>query len=155
MYQRILLTDDGSPLARSAIPHAVHFATTAQTGVLVLRVSHAAGEDRRQLVSDSWPARVSSDGAGERAEGRFEADPPLTDVTEALTNAGIAAVGALVVKDDDPGAAIVDVATTRTRLERMHRWRSALRAPSAESLQRPTRPRNDSNPMPQTVARSP
>src|SRR5688500_16214253 len=109
MYRRILLTDDGSPLSRSALPHAIHFATVAQAGVLVLRVSHAAGEDRRQLASDSWPARVSSDGAGKRAEGHVEADPPLTDVTGALMNAGVAAVGTLVLKDDDPGAAIVDV----------------------------------------------
>ena len=110
MYQRILLTDDGSPLSRSAIPHAVQFATTAQAGVLVLRVSHAAGEDRRKLASDSWPARVYPNGAAERAEGHVEADPPLTDVTGALTDAGVTAVGALVVKDDDPGEAIVDVA---------------------------------------------
>jgi nucleotide-binding universal stress UspA family protein len=110
MYKRILLTDDGSPLSRGAVPHAVQFATTAQAGVLVLRVSHAAGEDRHAITPDSWPARVHPDGAGERPEGPVEADPPLTDVTGMLTDAGIGAVGALVVKDDDPGDAIVDVA---------------------------------------------
>ena len=110
MYQKILLTDDGSPLSRSAIPHAVQFATTAGAGVLVLRISHAAGENRRDLTSDSWAASVSPDGAAAVTDTHVEAEPPLTDVTAVLTGAGVDAVGALIVKDDEPGEAIVDVA---------------------------------------------
>ena len=111
MYHRILLMDDGSTLARGAVPHAVAFALSAHAEVLVLRVSHAAGEDSGRLTSDSWRARVHRDVAEDTAEGeQVEAYPPLSDVTASLTDAGVDAVGTLVVKDSDAGAAIVEVA---------------------------------------------
>lgn len=111
MYQNILLLDDGSTLARSAISHAVALAIGTQAGVLVLRVSHATGEDLESLTANSWRARVHRNTAGGPAAGaHVEADPPLSDVTAILTDAGVEAVGTLVVKDKDVGAAIVDVA---------------------------------------------
>jgi nucleotide-binding universal stress UspA family protein len=104
MYKRILLTDDGSELARKAIPHAAQLASAPGAAVLVLRVSHASGEDRRSLTEDSWPALVQHGSAREQ----IEADPPLSEVTAQLTEAGVDAAGSLLLKDDDAGEAIVD-----------------------------------------------
>lgn len=110
MYERILLLDDGSPLARSAIAHTVAIAVPGGWGVLVLRVSRVAGEDPEQLTTESWGDRVRV-GTNAAANGpQLEADPPLSEVTAALREAGVRAVGSLVVKDADVGAAIVEVA---------------------------------------------
>jgi nucleotide-binding universal stress UspA family protein len=110
MYNKILLPDDGSPLGREAIPHVIALASAGRGGVLVLRVSHAAGEDPHALGSDTWFTLVRSGADAVAAAGEHvEADPPLLDVVAMLVQAGIAAVGTLVVKSDDPGAAIVEV----------------------------------------------
>ena len=108
MYRRILLTDDGSELARLAIPHAAQFAKAADSEVLVLRVSRAAGEDIGQLSPGSWSDRLvhrEFDGSDQR----IEAEPPLSEVTGRLLDEGVRAVGQLVVQEDDVGAAIVAV----------------------------------------------
>ncbi len=110
MYERILLLDDGSPVARSAIAHAVALAVPGASAVLVLRVSRAAGEHPEQLTADSWGDRVRAGTAAAASEPQLEADPPLSEVTAALREAGVRAVGSLVVQDADVGAAILEVA---------------------------------------------
>lgn len=110
MYQRILLMDDGSELSRRAVPHAAAFAALANAGVLVLRVSHAAGAEPRALTSDAWDAFFASPGSVPGSEEHLEADPPLTEVTSALRAAGIARVAHLVVHADEEGTAILAVA---------------------------------------------
>lgn len=106
MYQRILLTDDGSEVARAAVPHAATLARGSAASVLALRVSDAAGESPRDVTSESWSTYV------DRARGALEpveAEPHLSDVVAALREAGVQDVGALVVKGD-AGSAIVEVA---------------------------------------------
>ena len=106
MYQRILLTDDGSEVSRLAIPHAVTLARGSSASVLALRISDAVGESPRDVSSESWGTYV------ERARGAvepIEAEPHLSDVVTALREAGVQEIGALVVKGD-AGDAIVEVA---------------------------------------------
>ena len=112
MYRRILLADDGSELARAAIPHAVAMATAASAGVLVLRISHAAGPEPETLGPESWDERVrlTAPTVPPSDEDRLEAYPPLSEAETALREAGVRAVGTLVVRGE-PGPAIVSVAS--------------------------------------------
>jgi len=106
MYQRILLTDDGSDVARAAIPHAAALARGTSTSVLALRVSDAAGQPVEEVGAESWGEYVA------RARGALEpveAEPHLSDVVTALHETGVEDVGALVVRGD-AGPSIVEVA---------------------------------------------
>ena len=105
MYQRILLTDDGSEVARTAIPHAATLARGFSASVLALRISDAVGESPHDVSAESWGMYVErARGAGEP----IEAEPHLSDVVTALREAGVQEIGALVVKGD-AGDAIVEV----------------------------------------------
>ena len=106
MYQRILLTDDGSDHSRAAVPHAIALARDPAASVLALRVSDSAGESPRNVSAESWGAYV--DRARAAAEP-VEAEPHLSEVVTALHEGGVHEVGALVVKGD-AGPAIVEVA---------------------------------------------
>lgn len=108
MYQRILLMDDGSELSRRAVDHAVAFASLAGAAVLVVRVSHAAGVDPEALTSGAWDSYFEQQTGA--ATERLEADPPLSDVTSALLEAGVGRAASLVVQATDEGPAIVTIA---------------------------------------------
>jgi len=109
VYGRILLLDDGSPQARTAIPHAAAMATLDTSRVLMLRVSHAAGERAERLEAAAWSERVRP-GAAAALGPQIEADPPLAEVAAALRDAEAHAVGTLVIRDDDVDSAVVTVA---------------------------------------------
>ena len=109
MYERMIVTDDGSDLARAAIPRAAALAVASGSEVLVLRVSHADGADPEQLHADAWRTHVGgADATRDRASPR-EAEPHLSEAVDALRASGVAAVGSLLVKGE-PGDAIVEVA---------------------------------------------
>lgn len=104
-YSRILLTDDGSPLAASAAPYAAAIAHAAAGEVLVLRVAPDAGQQPDQVGPQSW---VTSVGAEPPRAGGIP-EPFLRHVLEGLSERGADRVGALVVRGD-PRAVIPEVA---------------------------------------------
>ena len=105
MYRRILLTDDGSPLARDAVTQAAGMAAPMHAAVIVIRVSHSTGMRTEDLTADSWFALLAQTSAT-----LGEADPPLREVAAALRDSGVGEAGCLLVHADDPGRAIVDAA---------------------------------------------
>ena len=99
-------------LTLQQIPHAAAMAAATSAGVFVLRVSHAAGLDPETLDPASWEERVRSTPPTDppNDEDRLEAYPPLSEAETALREAGVRAVGTLVVRGE-PGPAIVSVAS--------------------------------------------
>ncbi|MGE3855986.1 MAG: universal stress protein [Dehalococcoidia bacterium] len=103
MYQRILLTDDGTPLAASAARYA---AALARDGgeVLVLRVAHDAGIDPASVTPATWSERLAA------AEAEAPAPQPfLRHVLDDLGRSGTWRTGALTVRGN-PRDAIAEVA---------------------------------------------
>lgn len=109
MYERMIVTDDGSELARSAIPRAAALAVAVGSEVLVLRVSHADGADPGELAADEWQAHVGGDAAALDRSEPHEAEPHLSEVVDALRAGGVARAGSLLI-EGDPGDAIVAAA---------------------------------------------
>jgi nucleotide-binding universal stress UspA family protein len=102
LYKRVLLTNDGSRFADAAIPHAATFGA-AGADVLVVRVSHSAGEAPESLQPESWDTYIHRSSAPDAAA------PPLSDAVAALHAAGAITAGALLVRGE-PGPVIIDVA---------------------------------------------
>ena len=111
MYQRLLVTNDGSALADAALAHAAALAQPG-AGILVLRVSHAEGVSPAELTAEAWDEYVrdiTADAPLASDDDRVEAFPPLSNAVEALHAAGVRAVGKLLIHGE-PGPAIVEVA---------------------------------------------
>ncbi|MCK9486850.1 MAG: universal stress protein [Dehalococcoidia bacterium] len=99
-YQRILLTDDGSPLARAAIPYAAAMARATDAKVLVVRVSKAAGLSPDELDDDDWDGYFDEKVVTHAAAEPLEAVPHLSEVVEDLKARGVRAAGSLVLRGD-------------------------------------------------------
>ncbi len=106
MYHRILLTNDGSPLAAAAIPYAAALARQDDAEVLVLRVSHAAGDLPERIDGDTWERAIIAAG---RVTVALEAEPLLGEVVARLKAAGVERAGSLVLRGE-PGPTIAEAA---------------------------------------------
>ncbi len=109
VYERMLLTNDGSDLAGSAMRQAAVLARATGSEVLVIRVSHAAGEPPESLTPETWARQLERGGAEEPGVARDEAYPPLNVTAEALREMGVVRTGTLVV-EGEPGPSIVRAA---------------------------------------------
>jgi len=109
MYSRVILADDGSALARSAIPRTAALAAACGSEVLVVRVSHDAGVRPQDLDEDEWRRYVSPEGRADSIVAPLEAEPHLSEVVVALQARGVPHVGSLVLHGD-PADALVEAA---------------------------------------------
>jgi nucleotide-binding universal stress UspA family protein len=114
MFERLLVTDDGSPLAEAAIPHAALIARATSAGVVLLTVTQPPEEVLADFGPSVWRAHLD---AGSLAEVglitperlREEAARGLAAPRAALEAAGVLSVTTLV-REGSPGPAIVKVA---------------------------------------------
>lgn len=106
MYERMILADDGSPSARSAIPRVAALAVADGSEVLVVRVSNAVGVRPQDLTLDEWRRYVSPQGVAAAAEAPLEAEPHLSEVVADLQSRGVAQVGSVVLHGDPADALI-------------------------------------------------
>ncbi len=109
MYARMILADDGSELARSAVPTAAALAAACGSEVLVVRVSHSAGVRPQDLGEDEWARYVSPEAIAEAVVSPVEAEPHLSEVVAALQARGVLNVGSLVLHGE-PADALVEAA---------------------------------------------
>lgn len=119
MYQRILLTLDGSVLARAAIRHAAILAADGNAGagagpeIIALQVLPSEEMMRARALGEGYEftgggAEASAQmAAGQRAAMRREAERELSAATATLKAAGAHSVRAEIV-DGLAGQAIVD-----------------------------------------------
>lgn len=110
MFERVILADDGSEIARAAVPPAAALAAGCGSEVLVVRVSHAAGTRPQDLDADEWRRYVSPEGRTEAAGNPLEAEPHLSEVVNELLSLGVENVGSLVLHSGDAGDALVEAA---------------------------------------------
>jgi nucleotide-binding universal stress UspA family protein len=109
MYARVILADDGSAQARSAIPRTAALAAACGSEVLVVRVSRSAGVRPQDLDEDEWRRYVSPEGRADSVVAPLEAEPHLSEVVAALQTRGVQHVGSLVLHGD-PADALVEAA---------------------------------------------
>lgn len=109
MYERIILTDDGSPIARAAIPRAAALAAASDADVLVIRVSEAVGVKPEDLDDGGWEAYLSDEAAEAALADPLEAEPHLSEVVADLHARGVTHVGSVVVHGE-PADALVEAA---------------------------------------------
>jgi nucleotide-binding universal stress UspA family protein len=109
MYERVILADDGSALARSAIPRTAALAVACGSEVLVVRVSHDAGVRPQDINEDEWRRYVSPEGLAASVIAPLEAEPHLSEVVAALQAQGVQRVGSVVLHGD-PADALVEAA---------------------------------------------
>lgn len=109
MYERMILADDGSPWARSAVPRAAALARSDGAEVLVVRVSHAAGARPQDLNLDEWRRYVSPQGVADAVAAPLEAEPHLSQVVADLQARGVEHVGSVVLHGN-PADALVEAA---------------------------------------------
>lgn len=109
MYSRVILADDGSALARSAIPRTAALAAACGSEVLVVRVSREDGARPEDLDEDEWRRYVSPEGRADAVVAPLEAEPHLSEVVVALQAGGVADVGSLVLHGD-PADALIEAA---------------------------------------------
>ncbi|MGE3960632.1 MAG: universal stress protein [Dehalococcoidia bacterium] len=110
MFERVILADDGSPLARTAIPRTAALSAACGAEVLVVRVSHAAGVRPQDLDEDEWRRYVSPEGVAAAVVSPVEAEPRLSEVVAELQSRGVEGVGSIVLHADDAGDALVEAA---------------------------------------------
>lgn len=106
MYQRVLLTNDGSPLSVAAIPYAAAMARTQGADLILVRVSRAVGERPDAITRETWDRAIGGDGSGPTAVA-VEAEPLLSEIASRLRAMGVRRVGTLVLHGT-PGPAIVE-----------------------------------------------
>lgn len=114
MYRTIMLTTDGSEVARAAIPHAVQLATMVPDATIV---AVTVIDTVAQLLAQATPSGWGYDGgriAVESAESavaaeRQEATTALAALKAELEGAGIKSVRTAIV-EGHAGTAIVDAA---------------------------------------------
>lgn len=97
MYDRMIVADDGSALARSVVPRAAALAAADGSEVLVVRVSRAEGVRPQDLTLDEWRRYVSPQGRAAAIAAPLEAEPSLSDLVAALQERGVEQVGSLVL----------------------------------------------------------
>ncbi len=105
----MILADDGSPWARSAVPRAAALARSDGAEVLVVRVSHAAGVRPQDLDLDEWRRYVSPQGVADAVAAPLEAEPHLSEVVADLHARGVEHVGSVVLHGN-PADALVEAA---------------------------------------------
>lgn len=110
MLERIILTDDGSSLARAAVPRAAALASGCGSDVLVVRVSHAAGLDPDELDEAGWDAFFAPEAVARAADEPVEAEPHLSEVVSDLQVRGVARAASAVLFSGDVGKALVEAA---------------------------------------------
>jgi nucleotide-binding universal stress UspA family protein len=114
MYQRILLTNDGSELAAAAIPHASTIAKATGAEVVVLQVVDSVAQIMTQMTTgtiEPLPAGPVTAEIAEESVGsqHAEAEKGLNAVKARLETDGVQNVRILVA-EGRPQDAIVDVA---------------------------------------------
>jgi nucleotide-binding universal stress UspA family protein len=115
MYQRIMLTVDGSELARSAIPHAAAIAGDTSTEVIVMSVVETLEAVREHTLGDAYPFHLGDlQKVEEIAESRYRisrtaAEQEVARTAELLRASGVGSVQTMVV-DGIAGNAIIDAA---------------------------------------------
>lgn len=109
MYERIIVADDGSRMARSVIPRTSALAVACGSEVLVIRVSHGIGVRPQDLDEGEWRRYVSPEGRSDSMVEPLEAEPRLSGVVAELQSRGVRAVGSLVLHGD-PGDALIAAA---------------------------------------------
>ncbi len=114
MYQHILLALDGSPLSRSAVPHAAQIAGPG-ADVDVVEVIPTREALRRELRSTGYEFTMGSERSlddlveSTHFAQRDEAKATVDAAREALTRAGVACVRT-EVREGFPGNEILDAA---------------------------------------------
>ncbi len=107
MYERIILADDGSELARTAVPRTAAIASATGAEVLVIRVSLAAGTPPDTLNDEDWEDYVSDAAASMAAAAPLEAEPHMSSVVADLRARGVPQAGSLVIHGDPADALVV------------------------------------------------
>ncbi len=113
MYRRIILTSDGSPLARAAVPHALALAAAGPATVLLVAAVDSTEELRAEGQSTGW---LDLGGGLTNKEIEASAEEQRRLATEHLEElrADLAAGGVLTVEEHvvagSAGPAIVDAA---------------------------------------------
>ena len=97
MYERIILADDGSALARAAVPRTAVIAAATGAEVLVVRASLAAGTPPDDLDDEGWEDYLTDEAVAAAAANPLEAEPHMASVVADLRARGVARVGSLVV----------------------------------------------------------
>ena len=114
MYDRILLTLDGSELARGAIAHAIELAKGTGSEVVVLEVVDSIETDRLRMLGEGYEfgAEASADELAERLHGSMTqaAHKEVEAAAEALRAGGVSTVRTTVA-EGLAGNVILDVAT--------------------------------------------
>jgi nucleotide-binding universal stress UspA family protein len=115
MYRTILLTTDGSEIARAATPHAIHLATMSPDATVI---AVSVIDTVAQILAQATPSGWGYDGgriAVEAAEGAVAAERAEAEATLAALKTELEATGAKNVRtaiiEGHPGTAIVDAAT--------------------------------------------
>lgn len=116
MYQRIMLTSDGSELARSALPHAVALARAGQAAVVLVASIDGLEELRAEGRPTGW-LDLGGGLSGEALEAavneqRAVATAHLEALRGELAEAGVETIEAQVVAGS-AGGAIVEAAEER------------------------------------------
>lgn len=114
VYRTILLTTDGSEIAKAAEPHAVQLASmTEDARVVVVEVIDTVSQILAQVTPSGW---MGGGGqlAVEAAEGAVAAERAEAEATLAQAKAGLEAAGVKNVftriLEGHPGTALVDAA---------------------------------------------
>ena len=113
MYSKILLTLDGSELARAAIPHAAELVSAGETEVIALADTDTFEQLRLRMISEAYEfaATHSPDELAKSAHflQQRDAKQQLADAEAQLREAGVTSVRTLVC-EGLPGNVIVDTA---------------------------------------------
>lgn len=117
MYEKILLTLDGSELARSAIAHAAGLAADGNREVVVLEVIEPMESVRNRVRGYTWELSTGTHSVEDLADAMYsgqreEARRHVEEAKAALECAGVRAVSTAVV-EGLPGNAIIEEAERR------------------------------------------
>ncbi|MFA7296681.1 MAG: universal stress protein [Dehalococcoidia bacterium] len=117
MYRRILVTLDGSTLARTALAHAAKLASGSSTEVRLLAVTDTPAQTRREAeeqfeLTDGDSARIDALGQELHFNRRHRALDELARAEQELRTAGVATVQGEVV-EGLAGNEIVNFATAQ------------------------------------------
>ncbi len=114
MYQRILVTVDGSQLARGAVEQALQLARGAATEVVVFEAVPTVAALRNRLIGEAYeftggrPEAISELAESQHFVQRDQAHLEVEEVASQLREAGVTVM--TEVADGIPGNAILDAA---------------------------------------------
>src|SRR3989344_5633664 len=116
MYQRILLTHDGSKLASEGIPHAVTLASKFNAEVILLQVVESVQQEMAELTPGSGttiPVQTIAETAMEIvASDKKTAEQQLGKIADKLKNDGVQNVK-VMVEEGLADLTIVEVAKSK------------------------------------------